>query len=229
MGKRQMEAMAGHNPSARSSAEPRMPGRSGDGVPEVGRIEAFSDGVVAIIITIMVLELRPPLAGGFDRLWTLWPVFLAYLLSYAYIAIYWVNHHRLFSHARAVTNGLVWANMLLLFALSLVPFATSYLGGRDFSREATILYLLTMLLPAFAYSWLQSTIRRTGLQSAAADHYHRATGRKGLFATLVYAAGIPLTFITPWLGIAAAALVAGFWVLPVGPVDRLFVRGGMQR
>jgi uncharacterized membrane protein len=224
-----MEAMPRHDPSARSSAAPGTQSRRGDGVPEVGRIESFSDGVVAIIITIMVLELHPPLAGGFDRLWTLWPVFLAYALSYAYIAIYWVNHHRLFSHARTVTNALIWANMLLLFALSLVPFSTSYLGSRDFSREATILYLLTMLLPAIAYTWLQATIRRTGLQSAAAELYHRATTRKGLFATFVYAAGIPLCFVSPWLGIAAAALVAAFWVLPVGPVDRLFVRGGTQR
>jgi uncharacterized membrane protein len=220
-----MEAMARRTPSAPASAEPALPGRSGDGEPEVGRIEAFSDGVVAIIITIMVLELHPPVADGFDRLWTLWPVFLAYLLSYAYVAIYWVNHHRLFSYARRVCNALIWANMLLLFALSLVPFSTSYLGAHHFSREATILYLATMLLPAFAYTWLQTTIRRTGLQSPAAGLYHRATSRKGLFATIVYATGIPLSLLSPWLGIAAAALVAAFWVLPVGPVDRLFVRG----
>ena len=220
-----MEAMPRHDPSPPAPAAPGRAGRRGAGGPEVGRIETFSDGVVAIIITIMVLELHPPLAGGFDRLWTLWPVFLAYVLSYAYIAIYWVNHHRLFSYARRVSNALIWANMALLFALSLVPFSTSYLGGRDFSREATILYLATMLLPAFAYSWLQAVIRRTGAQSAEAALYHRATSRKGLFATLVYAAGIPLSFVTPWLGIAAAALVAGFWVLPVGPVDRLFARG----
>jgi uncharacterized membrane protein len=220
-----MEAMPRRTPSAPASAEPAVPARSGDGEPEVGRIEAFSDGVVAIIITIMVLELHPPIADGFDHLWTLWPVFLAYLLSYAYVAIYWVNHHRLFSYARRVSNALIWANMLLLFALSLVPFSTSYLGAHHFSREATILYLATMLLPAFAYTWLQTTIRRTGLQSPAADLYHRATSRKGLFATLVYATGIPLSLFSPWLGIAAAALVAAFWVLPVGPVDRLFVRG----
>ncbi len=219
-----MEAMPRHDPSP--PAAPRLRGRRGDGAPDVGRIEAFSDGVVAIVITIMVLELHPPVAAGFDRLWTLWPVFLAYLLSYAYIAIYWVNHHRLFSHALRVTNALIWANMLLLFALSLVPFSTSYLGGHGFSREATIVYLLTMLLPAFAYSWLQGEIRKTGLQSEAAALYHRATSRKGLFATAVYVAGIPLSFVSPWLGIAAAALVAAFWVLPVGPIDRLFVRGG---
>jgi uncharacterized membrane protein len=221
-----MEAMPRHDPSPPAAAAPGRTGRRGEAGPDVGRIETFSDGVVAIIITIMVLELHPPIAGGFDRLWTLWPVFLAYVLSYAYIAIYWVNHHRLFSYARRVTNALIWANMALLFALSLVPFSTSYLGGRDFSREATILYLATMLLPAFAYSWLQAVIRRTCLQSAPARLYHRATIRKGLFATIVYATGIPLSFVTPWLGIAAAVLVAAFWVLPVGPVDRLFARGG---
>ena len=206
-------------------AMPHPQSRDGDGVPDVGRVETFSDGVVAIIITIMVLELHAPVASGFDRLWTLWPVFLAYLLSYAYVAIYWVNHHRLFSHASAVSNALIWSNMLLLFALSLVPFSTSYLGEHSFSREATILYLVTMLLPAFAYTWLQATIRRTGCQSAAAELYHRATTRKGLFATLVYLVGIPLSLLTPWLGIAAAALVAIFWVLPVGPLDRLFLGG----
>jgi uncharacterized membrane protein len=229
MGGRQMEAMPRHDPSPPAPAASGRTGRRGEGGPDVGRIESFSDGVVAIIITIMVLELHPPLAGGFDRLWTLWPVFLAYVLSYAYIAIYWVNHHRLFSYARRVSNALTWSNMLLLFALSLVPFSTSYLGEHDFSREATILYLATMLLPAFAYSWLQTVIRRTGLQSEAAALYHRATSRKGLLATLVYASGIPLSFVTPWLGIAAAALVAAFWVLPVGPIDRLFARGGGSR
>jgi uncharacterized membrane protein len=133
-----------------------------EGRPGVGRVEAFSDGVVAIIVTIMVLELHPPVAEGMDHLWSLWPVFLAYALSYAYVAIYWVNHHRLFAHATRVTNGLVWSNMLLLFALSLVPFSTSYLGEHHFSREATWLYLVTMLLPAVAYTWLQSVIRETG-------------------------------------------------------------------
>lgn len=189
---------------------------------DVGRVEAFSDGVIAIIITIMVLELHPPVAERMDALWTLWPVFLAYCLSYLYVAIYWVNHHRLFGHARIVTNGLVWSNMALLFALSLVPFSTSYLGEHAFSRDATLLYLVTMLLPSLAYAWLQSAIRKTGKQDAKAEHYHVTTGRKGMFATLVYLLGLPLSFLSPWLGIACAALVALFWVLPVGPVDRLF-------
>lgn len=194
----------------------------------IGRIEAFSDGVIAIIITIMVLELHAPVAEKMEALWTLWPVFLAYCLSYAYVAIYWVNHHRLFGHARGVTNGLVWSNITLLFALSLVPFSTSYLGEHAFSRDATLLYLATMLLPALAYSWLQGVIRRTGTDGARAEHYYRTSRRKGLFATLVYAAGVPLSFVSPWLGIGCAALVALFWVLPVGPVDRLFAGGSTK-
>ncbi|RIA36674.1 putative membrane protein [Hephaestia caeni] len=194
----------------------------GEGARGVGRVEAFSDGVVAIIITIMVLELHPPVAPEFGRLWTLWPIFLAYVLSYAYVAIYWVNHHRLFGHATCVTNALVWSNMALLFTLSLVPFSTSYLGEHHFSREATWLYLVTMLLPAFAYVWLQTVIRRTGSQSHDARAYHQQTTRKGVFATFLYASGMALTFVSPWLGIACAALVALFWFLPTSPVDRLF-------
>ena len=196
-----------------------------EGRPGVGRVEAFSDGVVAIIVTIMVLELHPPVAEGMDHLWSLWPVFLAYVLSYAYVAIYWVNHHRLFGHARRVTNALVWSNMLLLFALSLVPFSTSYLGEHHFSRAATWLYLATMLLPALAYLWLAGTIRATGDQSVAAARYHRAMTAKGWFATAVYAAGVPLTLVSSWLGVGCAGLVALFWFLPAGPVDRLFDRG----
>lgn len=197
-----------------------------EGRPGVGRVEAFSDGVIAIIVTIMVLELRPPVAEGMDKLWTLWPVFLAYMLSYAYVAIYWVNHHRLFGHATRVTNGLVWSNMLLLFALSLVPFSTSYLGEHHFSRAATWLYLATMLLPSLAYAWLQNVINRTGTQGERAREYYAATTRKGVAATLIYTLGIPLTVLSPWLGIACAVVVAILWFLPHSRIDRLFAQRG---
>lgn len=200
-----------------SETEPETEGR-----PGVGRVEAFSDGVIAIIVTIMVLELHPPISEGWDKLWTLWPVFLAYALSYAYVAVYWVNHHRLFSHAARVTNGLVWSNLALLFSLSLVPFSTSYLGEHHFNRDATLVYLATMLFPSISYMALQSSIRRTGKQGPDSIAYHRQTTRKGVFASLVYISGIPLTFLSPWLGIACAALVAIFWFLPKSPLDRLF-------
>ncbi|MDO7841218.1 TMEM175 family protein [Sphingomonas immobilis] len=195
-----------------------------EGRPGVGRVEAFSDGVIAIIVTIMVLELHPPLSENMAKLWTLWPIFLAYVLSYAYVAIYWVNHHRLFSHATRVTNGLVWSNMLLLFALSLVPFSTSYLGEHRFSRETTWLYLATMLFPAVAYTWLQAVIRRTGKQGAAAEAYHVSSSRKGLFATALYLLGVALTFLSPWAGIGCAVIVAILWFLPDSRIDGLFAR-----
>ena len=204
-----------------------------EGPPGVGRIEAFSDGVIAIIVTIMVLELHPPLSEGMGKLWTLWPVFLAYVLSYAYVAIYWVNHHRLFSYADRVSNALIWSNMLLLFALSLVPFSTSYLGEHRFGREAVWLYLATVLLPAFAYTWLQSVIRRTGRQTRSATAYYAAMTRKGLFAVAIYVLGIAATVVSPWLGVACAGVVALFWFLPSSPIDRLFAdragQGGHRR
>src|SRR3546814_16370167 len=111
--------------------------------------------------------------------------------------------------------------MALLFTLSLVPFSTSYLGEHHFSREATWLYLATMLLPAFAYVWLQTVIRRTGSQSRDAYAYHRQTTRKGVFATFLYVSGLALTFVSPWLGIDCAALGVLFWFLPTSLVTRL--------
>jgi len=186
------------------------------------RVEAFSDGVIAIIITIMVLEIHAPEEPGLEHLWALWPVLIAYALSYAYVAVYWVNHHRMFQHATHVTNGLLWSNIGLLFALSLVPFATAYLGEHHFSREATLVYMCVMMLPSFAYVTLQTVIRRTGAQDDAAQEYHRRTTRKGLAASIVYAVGIALTLVSPWLGLACAALVAIFWFLPKSALDDLF-------
>ncbi|MBC9031092.1 DUF1211 domain-containing protein [Sphingomonas sp. JC676] len=188
----------------------------------VTRVEAFSDGVIAIIITIMVLEMHAPKEPGLAHLWALWPVFTAYALSFAYVAIYWVNHHRMFHFASRVTNGLVWSNILLLFALSLVPFATAYLGEHAFSAEATLLYMCVMMLPACAYLWLQSEVRTTGRQDSVAQDYHRRMFRKGVATSAIYAVGIPLTFLSPWLGLACAALVAILWFLPKSPLDALF-------
>jgi uncharacterized membrane protein len=198
------------------------PSEDTEGRPGVGRVEAFSDGVIAIIVTIMVLELHPPLAAGLDKLWALWPVFFAYALSYTYVALYWSNHHRLFSHARIVTNGLIWSNMALLFTLSLVPFATAYLGEHAFSRDATLVYLGVLLLPCLTYAWLQRVVRDTGDRSAKVDAYHVATLRKGEFAILLYVIGFPLSFVSPWFGVACAMLVAIFWFLPNSPFDRFF-------
>lgn len=193
-----------------------------EGKPGIGRIEAFSDGVLAIIVTIMVLELHAPEAPGLDKLLPLWPVFLAYALSFAYVGIYWANHHRLFSHARTVTNGLVWLNLALLFALSLIPFTTAYLGEQHFSRDGALVYLASMIFPAIFYVPLQRVIHATGMQGPKAETYYRQTMRKGIAALVVYLAGAALTFVSPWLGILAAAIVAFLWFLPKSPVDVLF-------
>ncbi|MBN8814663.1 MAG: DUF1211 domain-containing protein [Sphingomonas sp.] len=193
-----------------------------EGQPGVGRVEAFSDGVLAIIITIMVLELKAPEEPGVEHLLRLWPVFFAYALSFTYVGVYWVNHHRLFSHARRVTNGLVWFNLLLLFALSLIPFSTAYLGAQHFSRDATLLYMASMLFPALTYIPLQNVIRNTGANTANAETYHRQTQRKGVIATIIYLVGVPLTLLSPWAGIACAAIVAFLWFLPRSPIDNLF-------
>lgn len=190
----------------------------------VGRVEAFSDGVIAIIVTIMVLELHAPVAEGLDKLAALWPIFLAYVLSYAFVAIYWVNHHRLFTCATRVTNALLWSNMLLLFALSLVPFTTSYLGEHHFSREATWLYLGSTIFPALSYSWLQEVIKRTGRQTEGVHLYYRQSTRKGVAAIVIYATGAALTGLSPWLGIGCAVLVAILWFLPQSSINKLFGR-----
>ena len=118
----------------------------------------------------------------------------------------------------------MWSNIALLFALSLVPFATAYLGEHLFSPAAAILYLAALLAPAIAYYWLETVVRRTGSQSPGSLTYYRATSRKGIAAVIVYALGIPLSLLAPALGIACAALVAVFWMLPWGPLDRLFLR-----
>ncbi len=199
-------------------ADEQHEGRSG-----VSRVEAFSDGVIAIIVTIMVLELSAPERPGLSALWGLWPTFVAYVLSYLYVAIYWVNHHRLFSHAMVVTGGLLWSNIALLFTLSLVPFSTAYLGEHHFGRNATVLYLLSLLLPALAYAALQAVIMRTGQCGPDGRRYLIATQRKGWAAAAVYLLGIALTLALPWLGIACAALVALFWCLPFSRLDRLFL------
>lgn len=195
-----------------------------EGRAGVQRVEAFSDGVIAIIVTIMVLELHAPETPGWAALLTLWPVFLAYVLSFVYVSIYWVNHHRLFHHATRITNGLMWSNIALLFTLSLVPFATAYLGEHHFEQQATFLYMCVMMLPSFAFTWVQIVIRRTGRQDEATRHYLIQTMRKGRTASVIYATGIALSFVSPALGLACAAIVAVLWFVPNSPFDRLFER-----
>ncbi len=186
---------------------------------EKDRLLAFSDGVIAIIITIMVLELRPPHEPTLEALRDVWPVFLSYVLSFLYLAIYWNNHHHMLHTAQRVNGGILWANMHLLFWLSLVPFTTAWMGETKGAQWPTIVYGCSLLAPATAYYILQSLIVRTHGPSHALK---RAIGEdiKGRLSPLLYVAGIAATFYDPRIGQAFFVLVALIWLVPDGRIER---------
>ena len=179
-----------------------------------GRLEAFSDGVLAIIITIMVLELGVPEGTSWHALQRLGPVFLAYLLSFLYVAIYWNNHHHLLKAARSINGSIMWANMGLLFCLSLFPFATAWAGENDLAPLPTFVYGFVLLCAAIAYTILQATIVRNegGNDSALA----RALGNdiKGRLSVLAYLVAMALAFLAPVVSALIYAGVAIAWLVP---------------
>ncbi len=178
------------------------------------RVEAFSDGVIAIIITIMVLELHTP--DGFDlkALTTLWPTLGMYTLSFIYIGIYWNNHHHMLHAVHKVSGGVMWANLHLLFWLSLVPFTTRWMGDSHFLHAWPMaVYGFSLLMPAVAYTFLvQALIAVNGNDSVFA----RAIGKdkKGMVSLVIYASGIGLSFWEPLAGFACYILVALIWLVP---------------
>jgi|UPI0005636F9F uncharacterized membrane protein len=191
---------------------------------ETGRLEAFSDGVIAIIITIMVLELRPPTLPSLAGLAHLWPVLLAYGLSFVQVGIYWINHHNLLDRASASTTGLRWANMLWLFCLSLIPFGTAWFGEFPSKAVPTAAYLVTLLLPSLAYLWLEKEASCSSDRSEHEAQRHRAQSRKGAVSLILYAIGVALAFVTSAGSIACAMIVSVLWIAPGSRVDRLFGR-----
>ena len=183
------------------------------------RMEAFSDGVLAIIITIMVLELGVPHGVDLDALRPLLPKVLSYVLSFVYIGIYWNNHHHLLQITERVRGGVLWANLHLLFWLSLLPFATGWMGENHFAPIPTAAYGLVLLMAAVAYGILvQTIIRAEGRDSRVA----RAVGRdlKGWGSVVLYAIGIALSCWLPWAAQALYALVAAVWLVPDRRVER---------
>ncbi|MEZ6036672.1 MAG: TMEM175 family protein, partial [Planctomycetota bacterium] len=162
-----------------------------------GRLEAFSDGVLAIVITIMVLELKAPHDGDWAALAPLLPRFVAYVLSFVYIGIYWNNHHHLLHGVERVTGGILWANLHLLFWLSLVPFATAWMGESHFADQPTGLYGVVLLMAAIAFTILQTAIVRAHGRDAVVA---RAVGRdrKGQVSLACYVAAIPVAFVAAW-------------------------------
>ena len=177
------------------------------------RLTAFSDGVIAIIITIMVLELKVPQRADWAALGSQVPIFLSYALSFVYVAIYWKNHHHLLHTCERVSGLILWANSHLLFWVSLIPFATGWMGENYFAPLPVAVYGVALLMPAIAYYLLQMAITRThGRESVLA----RALGAdiKGKISPVFYIAAIVLAFVNPWISIALYNVVAVMWLIP---------------
>ena len=187
------------------------------------RLAAFSDGVIAIIITIMVLELHVPQGSDASALAAIAPSFLAYVLSFIYVGIYWNNHHHLLHTVMRVDGLILWANLHLLFWLSIIPVATAWMGQNLSAPLPTAIYDAALFMPAIAYMLLQwAIVHRHGKQSVLAE----ALGRdlKGKMSPTLYGAGIVLAFVNPWLSIALYVLVAIMWLVPDRRIERIVER-----
>ena len=184
-----------------------------------GRVEAFSDGVIAVIITIMVLEMKVPHGTDLAALRAALPVFLVYVMSFVYLGIYWNNHHHMLYAAERVDGRVLWSNLHLLFWLSLVPFTTAWMGENHFAAIPTAVYGVVLILAALAYSVLQSAlIAANGDDSLLAQ----AVGSdvKGRLSLLLYAIAIGLAFVNQWISDALYAAVAAVWLIPDRRIER---------
>ena len=183
------------------------------------RLEAFSDGVIAIIITIMVLELKVPAGHSLAALGPLAPVLLSYVLSFVYVGIYWNNHHHMLSISHRVSGGVLWANLHLLFWLSLFPFVTAWMGENHLAEGPTAVYGAVLLMAALAYWILEQTL----IVAGGADSALRGAigfDWKGKFSPMLYLAGIALTFWRPWAAQLIYALTALMWLVPDRRIEK---------
>ena len=186
------------------------------------RLEAFSDGVLAIIITIMVLELKVPHGDDFTTLQALLPVFLSYVLSFVYVGIYWNNHHHLLHAAKKVSASVLWTNLHLLFWLSLLPFVTGWMGENNFARYPTALYGAVLLMAGFAYWLLQKAlVASEGKDSVMA----RAIGKdfKGNVSVIIYIIAIPVALYNQWIAQILYILVALMWLVPDKRIEKVLL------
>ncbi len=187
-----------------------------------GRLEAFSDGVFAIIITIMVLELKVPHGTNWVALSPLVPVMLSYVISFVYIGIYWSNHHHLFQAVERVSGGVLWANLHLLFWLSLFPFVTTWMGENHFAAETVALYGVVLLMAGVAYSLLVRALLKHHEQDSALA---RAIGRdwKGFLSLALYASGIAVSFASARVAAVLYVAVAIMWLVPDRRIEKVLV------
>jgi uncharacterized membrane protein len=193
-----------------------------------GRMEAFSDGVLAIVITVMVLELPTPHGTTWAALHGALPVLLSYVLSFVYIGIYWSNHHHMLQATDRVTGLILWANLHLLFWLSLVPFTTAWMGENDFAPTPAAAYGIVLLGAALAYYALQEAIIR---DQGDGSRLARAVGRdrKGKLSPLLYLSAIGLSFVNRWFAIAIYVAAALLWLIPDRRVERIMAAGAVER
>ncbi|MBA4317570.1 MAG: hypothetical protein C0412_04140 [Flavobacterium sp.] len=183
------------------------------------RLEAFSDGVLAIIITIMILEIKAPEDDSFESLKALIPVFLSYVLSFVYVGIYWNNHHHMLQVVKKINGSILWSNLFLLFWLSLIPFATSWIGEHHFSAVPMSVYGFVLLMCAIAYNILQNKIiKLEGNDSIL----HKAVENdlKGKISTLAYISAIPLAFVSPWISGLLYIAIALLWIIPDSRIEK---------
>ena len=193
------------------------------------RLEAFSDGVLAILITIMVLNLKIPLSPDIKALLPLYPIILSYILSFIYLGIYWNSHHHMLGATRKVNGRILWANLHLLFWLSLLPFTTGWLGENDFARWPMVVYGVNLLAYAGAYLLLQNCLlTHHGQDSILAMALGGA--KKGCLSSVLYAAGIVLAYHDiGWLAMTCFAGVAGMWIVPDRKIEELLTQTERQK
>lgn len=184
-----------------------------------GRLEAFSDGVLAIAITIMVLEMKAPEETSFQALLPVIPVFLSYVLSFIYLAIYWINHHHLFQAAQQVSTPVLWANMHLLFWLSLIPFVTSWMGENHLEAVPVAFYGGVLFMSAVAFRILENALIRSHNEQAPLSQT-LSYGRKEKWSMIVYLLSIPLAFLYIGLSIACYVAIAAFWIIPAKSLEK---------
>jgi uncharacterized membrane protein len=187
---------------------------------EKTRLEAFSDGVLAIIITIMVLELKVPHSAEWHALFELWPVASSYVLSFVFVGIYWGNHHHLLHTVKKVNSGIIWSNLNLLFWLSLIPFATAWMGENHFAANTVVVYAILLLCCGISYTILQQAIFKSQKHSEALLHAFKKLEKKGWFSTISYLLAIPLAFVNPIISYALFLTVSIVWLIPDKNIER---------
>ena len=184
-----------------------------------GRLEAFSDGVLAIIITIMVLELRVPHGDNIRDLVPLIPTFFSYILSFVYVGIYWNNHHHMLYAVERINGSVLWGNLNLLFWLSLIPFVTAWMGENHFAKWPVVMYGCVLIMNGISYSILcQLLIREAGPHSKLAQALEKDW--KGKLSVIIYAVAITLSFVNPWLGFGLYIVVAVMWFIPDRRIEK---------